>query len=77
MIRSALRDALRALRHNRGYALLNVAGLALGMACVVLVALFVRHETGFDAFHERGDRIVRMDLDEVTGEDVEPRSSTP
>ncbi|MEM1116311.1 MAG: ABC transporter permease, partial [Bacteroidota bacterium] len=47
------------------------------MACVVLVALFVRHETGFDAFHERGDRIVRMDLDEVTGEDVEPRSSTP
>ena len=65
MLRSILRDAFRSLRHNRGFALLNVGGLALGMACVILIALFVRHETQFDAFHEHADRVVRIDVDEV------------
>ncbi|MGB3545216.1 ABC transporter permease [Rubrivirga sp.] len=76
MIRSVLRDTARNLRHNRGFALLNVGGLALGMACVILIALFVRHETQFDTFHERADRVVRMDLDEIEGGETEHRAST-
>lgn len=77
MIRSLFRDAFRSLRHNRGFALLNVAGLALGMACVILIALFVRDETRFDTFHANADRIVRMDADFVTGEDVDRNTRTP
>ena len=63
MLRSAFRSALRSLRTNRGFALLNVGGLALGMACITLIALFARDELRFDRFHENGDRIVRMDTD--------------
>ena len=76
MIATLLRNAVRSLRHNHGFALLNVGGLALGMACVVLIALFVRNETQFDAFHERGDRIVRVDLDELQDGEVTHRPST-
>ncbi|MEM0963934.1 MAG: ABC transporter permease, partial [Bacteroidota bacterium] len=71
-----LRDAFRSLRHNRGFALLNVGGLAVGMACVTLIALFVRHETQVDAFHEHADRIVRMDVDEVRDGEMDHTSVT-
>ncbi len=63
MLASYLRAALRNLRRNRGFAALNVVGLALGMACVLLIALYVRDELRFDAFHERADRIARIDVE--------------
>ena len=76
MIRSVVRDTVRTLRHNRGFALLNVGGLALGMACVTLIALFVRHETRFDLFHANADRVVRMDVDEIRDGETDHGSVT-
>ena len=61
MFAHAFRTALRTLRRNRGFAGLNVAGLAVGLACVVLIALYVRDERLVDRFHENADRIVRVD----------------
>ncbi len=77
MLSNIFRIAFRSLRHNRGFALLNVGGLALGMACVILIALFARDETQFDAFHANADRIVRVDVDFVTGQEVELMTRTP
>ena len=76
MLYTTFRTALRSLRRNRGFALLNVGGLALGLACVVLIALYVQDERGFDRYHERADRIVRVDTDFIQDGVVEPSGNT-
>lgn len=59
MLKSYLKVALRTLRRHRGHAFLNVAGLALGMACCLLIFQYVSYETSFDGAHAKGDRIYR------------------
>ena len=50
----------RNVLHNRSYALLNVAGLALGLALAFLIGLWVQDELRTDRFHGHGDRLVRV-----------------
>jgi putative ABC transport system permease protein len=59
MLKNYLTVALRSLLRHKGYSLLNVAGLTLGMACCLLLFQYVAYETSFDGFHERKDRIYR------------------
>ena len=63
MLRSYLASALRNLIAQRMYTVINVAGLAVGLASVVLIALFVRHELGYDAFFPKAERIFRISRD--------------
>ncbi len=63
MWRSYGRLALRSMRRHWGYAALNVTGLALGMTCFLLIALYVWDEFQYDRFHTYGDRIVRVEAD--------------
>ncbi|MGA7306938.1 MAG: ABC transporter permease, partial [Rhodothermales bacterium] len=51
---------LRALKRHPVYTLINIVGLAVGMASFILISLFVREELRFDRFHEHADRIVRV-----------------
>ncbi|MFB6098885.1 MAG: ABC transporter permease, partial [Salinibacter sp.] len=60
MLRNYLVTALRALRRHLGYSVINVLGLAVGMAACLLIALFVRHELSYDDFHKDADRIYRL-----------------
>lgn len=60
MLRHYLTVALRTLAKRRGYAVANVAGLSVGLACCALVVLFAREELGYDRFHERADDVVRL-----------------
>jgi len=60
MLKNYLTIALRNLQRHKGYAFINVAGLAVGMACCLLILLFVRHEQSYDRFHENADRIYRV-----------------
>ena len=60
MLRNYLKIAWRNLRRNKTYAVINVAGLALGISCCILLALFVSSEWTYDRFHEKADRIVRV-----------------
>ncbi len=62
MFSNYLRIAVRNLLKQKGYSLLNVVGLAIGIACCVLILLFVRHELSFDNFHERADQIYRLNM---------------
>ncbi|HLA64882.1 MAG TPA: ABC transporter permease [Rhodothermales bacterium] len=78
MLKNYLRVALRNVRRQRGYAAINVFGLALGMACCLLILTLVRHEWSYDRFHARGERIHRVLIQETPpGGGVEYRSLTP
>ncbi|MEO0857975.1 MAG: ABC transporter permease [Bacteroidota bacterium] len=68
MLKNYLLVALRGLRAQRGTTLLNVVGLAVGLACALLTGLYVRHELSYDRFHEHADRIVRVAKDEPGSE---------
>jgi len=60
MIRNYLVTAVRTLLRNRTYALLNVAGLSVGITACILIFLLLRFELSFDNFHARPDRIYRV-----------------
>ena len=60
MLKNYLKIALRNLRRHKGYAFINVFGLALGLACCLLVVLFIQDELAYDRFHEEGDRVYRL-----------------
>ena len=47
-----LKMAWRSLVGQRAYGALNVGGLAVGMACCLLIGAYVLHEHSYDAFHE-------------------------
>jgi putative ABC transport system permease protein len=52
MIRNYLKIALRQLKNNKGYSFLNVIGLSLGMACAILILLWVNDEYQYNKFHK-------------------------
>ncbi len=60
MFKNYLTVALRNLMRNKIYATLNVLGLGIGMACCLLIALFVQRELRYDRFHKNGDRIYKV-----------------
>ncbi|NNF59598.1 MAG: ABC transporter permease, partial [Rhodothermaceae bacterium] len=60
MLTNYLKVALRSLRKRAGHTVINVGGLALGLACCFLIVLFIQHERSYDRFHEEGERIVRL-----------------
>lgn len=64
MLKNYFKVALRYLGKNKGYTFINVMGLGVGIACCILIALFVRSEWTFDRFHEKGDRLYRAWLEE-------------
>jgi putative ABC transport system permease protein len=51
---------VRNLVRDRGTSLINLAGLAAGMASFLLILTFVRFETGYDRFHKNADRVFRL-----------------
>jgi putative ABC transport system permease protein len=66
MLRNYLLVALRLIRRQRGYSVINILGLAVGLACCLLIALFVRDELAYDRFHEHANRIYRVVLEGST-----------
>ncbi|HMB90194.1 MAG TPA: ABC transporter permease, partial [Rhodothermales bacterium] len=60
MIKNYIKIALRNLVRQKGYAFINVFGLAVGMACCLLILLFVQKERSYDRFHKHADRIYRL-----------------
>jgi putative ABC transport system permease protein len=65
MLKNYLRIALRTLRKHPLYTAINVSGLAVGMACCLLIVMLVRHEWSYDRFHTNADRIYRTTIEYV------------
>ncbi len=60
MWRNYLTVALRNIRKHKGFSLINIAGLAIGIASCLLILLFVQSELSYDRFHEKAERIYRV-----------------
>ena len=63
MLKSYLKIALRNIKKHKGYSFINVAGLAIGMACCILILLWVQHEVSYDRFHKNADDVYRIYTD--------------
>ena len=57
MIKNFFKVAFRSLWRQKGYSFLNLFGLAIGMACSLLILLWIRDEEAVDNFHAKGDRL--------------------
>lgn len=77
MLANYFKIAFRNLWRQRGYAALNIIGLAVGMACCLLMILYVQHELSFDRFHVNADHIYRLNLSAKMGEMDEVVGGTP
>ena len=71
MLKHLVAIAVRQMRRHTGYTAINVLGLAVGMACTLLIFLYIRYESSYDRHHLQADRIYRV----VVNEDARsPRS---
>ena len=57
MLKNYLLVAFRNLMRHRAYSFINIAGLAVGIACCILILLFIQDELRYDRFHDKADRI--------------------
>jgi putative ABC transport system permease protein len=69
----AFRNALK----QKIYSLINIAGLAMGLACFILIALFIRDELSYDRFHHHVDRIYRVFLEDYFNGEVTMKARGP
>ena len=60
MIRNYLKIAWRNLLKNKTFSIINIAGLAIGLSCFLLITLYVLDEISFDRYYEKADRIYRI-----------------
>jgi putative ABC transport system permease protein len=67
MFRNFLKVALRNLTRRKGYALLNVLGLALGITCCLVIFEYVAYERSYDRFEPNADRLYRVQDEDYQG----------
>lgn len=76
MIKNHLTIALRSFSNGRGYSFINLVGLAVGMACTILIFMVVRHETSYDLSQSRIDRIYRVETENIKENHTYPGTYT-
>jgi predicted permease len=77
MLRNYLKIALRSLRKNKLYAFINVFGLALGMACSLLIGLWVRDELSYDRFWPGAETLYEVRVNSLFNGEITTGFSTP
>lgn len=78
MFKNYIKIAFRNIKKQKGYAFINISGLAIGMAACLMILLWVHDELNFDSYHENADRIYRLTIDANLGTQMKaPVSPTP
>jgi predicted permease len=77
LLGNTIKVAFRKMRRQKGYTFINIAGLALGMACCLLIMFWVRDELSFDRFHAGADRIYRINKQYPLGDKIQTNNATP
>ncbi|RPH33067.1 MAG: ABC transporter permease [Bacteroidales bacterium] len=77
MIRYFFKLAIRNIQKYRVNSIINLLGLSVGFAAFILIANVVRFELSYDRYHEKSDRIYRVDVDIKLSKETEYWSSSP
>ena len=70
MFKNYLKTALRNLYRYKSYSLIKIVGLAVGIACCILIMLWVVDEWNYDRFHQRAPDLYRMMTEALYAEDL-------
>jgi putative ABC transport system permease protein len=60
MFRENLKISIRSFIRNKIYSIINILGLSIGLACVLIILSWVRYEMSFDDYHKYSNRIIRV-----------------
>jgi putative ABC transport system permease protein len=76
MFSNLLKYSLRSFKRQRSYIIINVLGLSIGIACSLLIALYVINEASYDKYNEKKDRIYRTILNgKIGGQEITAATS--
>jgi putative ABC transport system permease protein len=75
MLKNYLKIALRNLLRQKSYSAINIAGLAIGISCFILILLFIFDEMSYDKFHSKANRIYRL-IEKIDNEGQGEESSS-
>ncbi len=63
MLKNYLKVAFRNLLRFKTYSFINITGLAIGIACCLLILLYIKNELSYDRFNKKADQIYRINTD--------------
>ncbi len=71
MLSNLIKYSLRSFKRQRSYIIINILGLSIGIACSLLIAVFVLNEASYDKYNEKKDRIYRLVLNgKIGGQEI-------
>ncbi len=71
MLTNLIKYSFRALKRQKAYVFINIIGLAIGMACSLIIFTFIRYELSFDQYNQKKERIYRVILSgRIGGQDA-------
>ena len=71
MFTNLLKHSIRSFKRQRAYIVINILGLSIGIACSLLIALYVINEGSYDKYNEKKDRIYRTILNgKIGGQEI-------
>ena len=71
MFINLIKYTLRSFKRQRSYIIINILGLSIGIACSLVIAIFVLNEAGYDRFNVKKDRIFRLVLNgKIGGQEI-------
>jgi putative ABC transport system permease protein len=77
MIKNYLKITFRNIQRHKFFSFINIAGLAIGMACAILILLWVKDELSYDRFHENAEEIYRVLLNYRNSDSYGPNGPGP
>ena len=77
MLKSLITIAFRTLRNDKGYSLLNILGLTIGITFSLLLLFYINDELNFDRYHTHADRIYRVGIDAKEAGKASKEAVTP
>jgi len=77
MIKNYIKIAYRSMIRNKLFSFINITGLSIGLACCMIIFLFINYELSFDSFHSNSDRIYRVNINTKTPDGGQKESCVP
>ena len=76
MFKNYIKTAIRNLLRNKMFTFINLIGLAIGIACTLLILLWIKSELSYEKHHEKSDQIYQAYLKGIQGDDISYQSTT-